>query len=152
MNLIYQNNTLLAASAQLVPYPASQSSVQWFSTGNSSQSSGQSVRVAVYSDQPGQLSIQVTDDPGLTDMAYEVARVEVSGKIAAHLEYGVTTQFWRFVYTNGPTAQSIMNILAYTSPDLKPALLNELRRQNLQLLAMRGKNDNSDDDLSLNLT
>lgn len=147
MNLIYQNITPLAAGAQLIPsVPSFQTSTPWFSTGN--VSSGQSVRVAVYSDQPGQLSLQQTDDPGLPDMTYEVARIAVSGKVASRLEYGVTAQFWRFVYTNGATAQTVMDIVAFTANDVNPSVLNELRRVNLQLTAMRGKADNSDDDFS----
>lgn len=146
MNLVYQNTTPLAAGAQLIPAPGFQTSLPWFSIGN--VSSGNAVRVAVYSDQPGQLALQLTDDPSLPNMTYEVARVAVSGKIAARLEYGVTAQFWRFVYINGPTAQTVMDIVAFAAADLNPSLLNELRRANLQLTAMRGKNDNPDDDFS----
>lgn len=140
MNLIYQNTTPLAAGAQLIPsVPSFQTSVPWFSAGN--VSSGQSVRVAVYSDQPGQLSLQQTDDPGLPNMTYEVARVPVSGKVAAHLEYGVTSQFWRFVYTNGPAAQTVMDVVAFSTSDLNPALLIELRKINFQLAAIRSDSD-----------
>lgn len=155
MNLLFQSKVPLAAGAQLAtPAPQPQTSLGWFSIGAATinspagAASGVSVRVSVYSDQPGLLVLQQTDDPGLQGMIYECARRTISGGNAAVLEYGVTAQYWRFVYTNGPNAQTVMSLNAFSGVDLNPSLVRELQRLNLQILAMRGKQDNSDDDLS----